>query len=316
MSERIKIGISTCLLGENVRYDGGHKLDRFLTETLGVYVDYVPVCPESECGLGIPRESMRLVGDADSPRLVTTRSGVDHTDRMTAWANKRLNQLGKEDLCGFIFKKNSPSSGLHRVRVYGKKGQPNRTGRGIFAQAFTDRFPLVPVEEEGRLHDPKLRENFIEKIFTLKRWRAASEAGKTLGGLVDYHTREKLLLLSHSQVHYRQMGKQVAAGKQVPINDLYREYEQLLMAALDLKTTVKKNLNVLQHLMGYFKKQLSPDEKQELLEIFDAYKNEKIPLIVPMTIINHYVRKYRQPYLAKQTYLNPHPLDLKLRNHA
>lgn len=316
MSDRIKIGISTCLLGENVRYDGGHKLDRYIRDTLGAYMDFVPVCPESECGLGIPRESMHLFGEPDAPRLVTRRSGIDLTDRMATWAHQRLDQLEKKDLCGFIFKKDSPSSGLHRVRVYSEKGQPNRTGRGIFARAFTDRFPLIPAEEEGRLHDPKLRENFIEKIFTLKRWREANKAAKTLGALVDFHTRQKLLILSHSQSHYRKMGKLVAEGKQMSMDDLYRAYEALMMAALDLKTTVKKKLNVLQHLMGYFKKQLSSDEKQELLEIFNAYRHEKIPLIVPITLINHYVRKYQQAYLAKQTYLNPHPLDLKLRNHA
>jgi uncharacterized protein YbgA (DUF1722 family)/uncharacterized protein YbbK (DUF523 family) len=316
MSDRIKIGISTCLLGENVRYNGGHQLDRFIRDTLGAYVQFVPVCPETECGLGIPRESMRLVGTVESPRLVTSRSGVDHTDEMLAWSKARLDQLEKEDLSGFVFKKNSPSSGLYRVRVYGKKGQPNRIGRGIFARAFTERFPLIPVEEDGRLHDARLRENFIEKIFTQKRWRDACDGGRRMGVLVDFHTRQKLLILSHSQAHYRQMGRLVAEGKKKGLAKLYREYEGLLMAALNLKTTVKKNLNVLQHIMGYFKKQITADEKQELLEIFDAYRNEHVPLIVPITIINHYVRKYRQPYLAQQTYLNPHPLDLKLRNHV
>lgn len=169
--EKIKLGISTCLLGENVRYDGGHKLDQFLMNTLGQYVEYIPVCPEVECGLGVPRESMHLEGDPDSPRLVTTRTKQDMTDRMVQWARKRVVELEKEDLCGFIFKSNSPSSGMERVRVYNEKGMPVKKGIGIFAGIFMDRFPLLPAEEEGRLHDPELRENFVERIFTLKQWR-------------------------------------------------------------------------------------------------------------------------------------------------
>jgi uncharacterized protein YbgA (DUF1722 family)/uncharacterized protein YbbK (DUF523 family) len=304
------------LLGENVRFDGGHKHDRFITDTLGQYLEFVPVCPEVECGLGIPRESMRLVGDPESPRLVTVRSHVDHTERMLAWAGKRVKELEKEDLCGFIFKSDSPSSGMERVKVYNEKGMPEKKGIGLFARVFMNHFPLIPVEEEGRLHDPRLRENFIERIFTLKRWRELRSREESLGGLVDFHTRNKLLVLSHSEKHYRMMGKLVAAGKTLAPQSLYGRYETLLMEALGLKTTAKKNANVLYHLMGYFKKDLSADEKQELLEVFDRYRAGYIPIIVPVTLINHYVRKYRQPYLAEQTYLNPHPADLQLRNHV
>jgi len=316
MENKIRLGISACLLGQNVRYDGGHKLDRFLTDTLGQYVDYVPVCPEVECGLGIPRESMRLVGNPESPRLVTVRSGQDLTERMQTWAKKRVRELESEDLCGFIFKSDSPSSGMERVKVYNEKGMPEKTGRGMFARAFMEHFPLIPVEEEGRLHDPKLRESFIESIFTLKRWREVAQGKKTLGTLVVFHTQHKLLALSHSEKHFRAMGKLVAEGKKLPLNDLYAQYETLLMEALKLKTTLKKNVNVLQHMMGYFKEQLSKDEKQELLEILDEYRKGYIPLIVPVTLINHYVRKYKQDYLREQVYLNPHPIALQLRNHA
>jgi uncharacterized protein YbgA (DUF1722 family) len=172
------------------------------------------------------------------------------------------------------------------------------------------------VEEEGRLNDDKLRENFIEQIFTLKRWRELLRQEKSVGRLVDFHTRHKLLILSHSTELYRQLGKLVAGGKSMPTGELFDQYEKLLIDALRLKTTVKKNANVLYHLMGYFKKQLSADEKQELLEIFDRYRRELVPLVVPITLINHYVRKYQQPYLAQQVYLNPHPVELKLRNHA
>ena len=313
---RIKLGVSTCLLGQDVRYDGGHKLDRFIRDTLGQYVDYVPVCPEVECGLGVPREAMRLVGEPSAPRLVTIRSGRDLTDQMLRWAEKRLAELAGEGLCGFIFKSNSPSSGMERVKVYTDKGMPNKTGRGIFAGLFMDRFPLIPAEDEGRLHDPRLRENFIERIFTLRRWRETLAGNKGLGQLVQFHTRHKLLILSHSEKHYREMGKLVAEGKTRPVEELYASYETLLMTALALKTTNRKNTNVLQHMLGYFKRDLSADEKQEMLTLIDQYAQGLVPLIVPITLLNHYVRKYRQGYLAEQVYLNPHPTELKLRTHV
>ena len=313
---KIKLGISSCLLGENVRYDGGHKLDRFLTDTLGQYVEYVPVCPEVECGLGVPRESMHLEGNPESPRLVTSRTKQNMTDRMVQWAMKRVIELEKEDLCGFIFKSDSPSSGLERVRVYNEKGMPVKKGVGIFAKIFMGYFPLSPVEDEGRLHDPELRENFIERIFTLKRWREILAKKENRGALVEFHTIHKLLILSHSPKHYQMMGKLVAKAKEIPIKELYQQYQAILMEALRLKTTPKKNANVLQHMMGYFKEQLSSDEKKELLEVIDRYKQGYIPLIVPITLIQHYVRKYDQPYLKSQVYLNPHPLELQLRNHV
>ena len=189
MEDKIKLGISACLLGQKVRYDGGHKWDRYLTDTLGQYVTYVPVCPEAECGLGIPREAMRLVDAPDAPRLLTTRTNVDHTDRLVGWAKNRVKELERENLCGFIFKSKSPSSGMQRVKIYNDKGILIKTGSGIFAKIFMEHFPLVPVEEEGRLHDPKLRENFIERIFTLKRWRENLDKKRSTGNLVDFHTR-------------------------------------------------------------------------------------------------------------------------------
>jgi len=316
MGEKIKLGISACLMGEQVRWNGGHARDRYLTDVLGQYVEYVPVCPEVECGMGVPRETLRLVGDPDNPNLVTSKTNIDHTHTMNEWARKRVEELEKENLCGFVFKKNSPSSGLFRVPVKNFKGMPQKTGQGIFARVFTEHFPLVPVEEEGRLNDSKLRETFIEQIFTLMRWRETVSGKKSMGRLVDFHSRHKLLIMSHSPSHSGTMGTLVAQGKSLPLEDLYSQYETLLMAALGLKTTLKKNINVIQHIMGYFKKQLSPDEKQELLEIIEQYRQEHVPLIVPVTLLNHYVRKYKQPYLAQQVYLNPHPIALKLRNHA
>ncbi len=316
MEERIKIGISSCLLGNPVRFDGGHKLDRFLVDTLGQYVEYVPVCPEVEVGFPVPRESLRLVGDPSAPRLVTTRSKEDHTERMVTWARQRVRSLEGEGLCGFIFKSNSPSSGMERVKVYNEKGMPEKKGTGLFARVFMDHFPLVPVEDEGRLHDPKLRENFIEAIFTLRRWRETIGQGRRLGNLVAFHTNHKLLILAHNPEHYRQMGKLVAGGKSAKADTLFSQYEAHLVDALRLKTTARKNTNVLDHILGYFKKQLTPDEKQEMLEIIHQYRNGYIPLVVPITLINHYVRKFGEPYLSRQVYLNPHPLELQLRNHA
>jgi uncharacterized protein YbgA (DUF1722 family)/uncharacterized protein YbbK (DUF523 family) len=316
MEKNFRIGISSCLLGNEVRWNSGHKHDKYLTRTLGNFVEYVPVCPEVEAGFGVPRESFRLVGDPNSPRLITFKSKTDHTDRMLTWAKKRVRELEKENLCGFIFKSDSPSSGMIRVKVYNEKGMPHKVGIGMFARAFMEHYPLVPVEDDGRLNDPSIRENFILQIFTMKRWRDNLARKRGIGSLVDFHTRNKLLILSHSQKQYRLMGKLVADGKKLQIKELYHQYQLLLMEALKLKTTIRKNTNVLQHLMGYFKKQLSADEKQELLEVFDQYRSEYVPLIVPITLINHYVRKYDQPYLKQQTYLHPHPLELKLRTHC
>lgn len=316
VEKRIRLGISSCLLGNNVRYDGSHTRDQFLTDTLSRYVEYVPVCPEVECGLGTPREFMRLVGSPDAPRLVTGKTGKDYTERMLSWAEKRVVELAGEKLCGFIFKKNSPSSGMERVKVYTGKGAPVKKGVGLFARVFMEHFPLLPVEEEGRLHDVHLRENFIERIFTLRRWRELLSETMSPARVVAFHTRHKLLILSHSEKHHRSMGQMVARVKDQPLKDFYAGYERLLMEALVLTATPKKHANVLQHMMGYFKRQLSSDEKQELLEIIRRYADGLVPLIVPITLINHYLRKYDQPYLKEQFYLNPHPIELQLRNHV
>lgn len=314
--ETIRIGISSCLLGMNVRWNAGHKQDRYLTDTLGAFVAFVPVCPEVEAGFGVPRETFRLEGDPQAPRLMTTRSRQDCTERMQTWARARVEELAHEDLCGFIFKSDSPSSGMVRVKVYSAKGMPQKKGVGLFAREFMDRFPRIPTEDDGRLHNPEIRENFVERMFTLKRWRTVLKEKPGLGRLVDFHTRHKLLLLAHSPKHYRTMGKLVAEGRKLPFETLCDRYEYLLMEALALKATVKKHTNVLQHMMGYFKKELTPDEKRELLEVFGHFTSGLVPLVVPLTLINHYVRKYAQPYLRQQVYLNPHPVELKLRTHV
>ena len=312
---KITIGVSSCLLGNEVRYDGGHKHDRYITETLGRYLSFVPVCPEVECGLPIPREAMRLVGEVDRPQLVTNKTGVDHTDRMLTWARKKVVELEKENLCGFIFKNRSPSSGMERVKVYDGNNVPRAVGVGIFARAFKDHFPLLPTEEEGRLHDPLLRENFIEQIFVYQRWREVADA-PTAAKLISFHTTHKLLLMAHSEKHTREMGRLMAQAGSLDLDTFIERYQELLMAAMSLKPTTKKHVNVLQHMMGFFKKMISADEKQELLSVIEQFRNNIVPLIVPVTLINHYIRKYQEPYLMQQHYLTPHPLELKLRNHA
>ncbi len=314
--DKIKMGISRCLLGENVRYDGGHQHDRYLTDTLGNYFEYIPVCPEVEYGLPIPREALRLVGKPENARLVTIKTGIDHTDGMLEWAYGKLKELEKENLCGFVFKSKSPSSGMRAVKVYGPSGMPLHKGVGIFAGAFMKQFPILPVEEDGRLHDSALRENFIERVFVYKRWQDLLEKGKTTKNLIDFHTDHKLLVMSHSPKHYSTLGKLVANAKSFKEEDLYREYIKSLMEGIRFISTVKKQTNVLHHIMGYFKKQLSADEKKELLEIIDNYHRQLVPLIVPITLLTHYVRKYGDTYLERQHYLHPHPVELMLRNHV
>ena len=312
------IGISSCLLGNEVRYDGGHKQDKYLINILGQFVDYIPVCPEVECGLSIPREAMRLV-DVDGKgdiRLLTQKTEKDITPRMKKWTGPVLRSLSEKNLCGFIFKSKSPSSGMERVKVYQKNGYSKKDGVGIFAKAFMDRFPDLPVEEEGRLHDDNLRENFIERIFVFKRWNELINNKKTIGGLVEFHTIHKYLLMSHSPKGLRELGKIVADAKNFSIEELYSKYISKLSGCIKLIATKKKNTNVLQHITGYFKKELDKDEKQELNERIMEYHDGLVPLIVPVTLLNHYVRKQKPGYLLDQVYLNPHPLELKLRNHA
>jgi uncharacterized protein YbgA (DUF1722 family)/uncharacterized protein YbbK (DUF523 family) len=317
LTDRVKILVSACLLGEKVRYDGGHKRDLFLNETLGPFVEWVRVCPEVDCGLPVPREAMRLVGDPTRPRLVTNRTGIDHTERMERWAKARLEELSLLDLCGYICKKDSPSSGMERVKVYGGgDGIPARTGSGVFTRMFMDRFPRIPVEEEGRLTDPVLREMFVERVFCLRRFRDLLARPLSRGALVDFHTDHKLLLLSHDRGHYEEMGRLVAGAKTHPIETLYRKYEEIFIAALARKATPKKCADVLSHMMGYFRKMLSPAEKQEMVEVIDQYRLGLFPLVVPVTLIRHYVRKYDVAYLARQVFLNPHPVELMLRNHV
>ena len=315
MHEKIKMGISSCLLGEKVRYDGGHKLDRFITNTLGQYFEWVPVCPECEYGLPVPREPLHLVGSPESPRLITIKTGIDHTEKMLQWAEKKLVELEYHNLCGFIFKSKSPSSGIAGVKVYASSGIPSQRGVGIFGGAFMKRFPLIPVIDDGRLHNPRLRENFIESVFAFQQLLKLQKSG-SINDLVWFHTGHKLLMLAHSPKHYSALGKLVAGAKKVKRDTLFPAYTQGFMEGMRLLATPKKNANVLMHIAGYFKKLISSDEKQELLDVIENYRTGLIPLIVPITLVKPYVRKYTVTYLQKQYYLNPHPMELMLRNHV
>jgi uncharacterized protein YbgA (DUF1722 family)/uncharacterized protein YbbK (DUF523 family) len=312
---RIRLLVSACLLGDEVRYDGGHKYDAFLAESLGPYVEWERVCPEVDAGMPTPRPSMHLVGDPGSPRLMS-RTGADLTRQMQHFIESKLRQLEGIELCGYVCKKDSPSSGMARVKVYGEDGQAQRVGAGLFTAAFMQRFPLVPVEEEGRLHDPWLRESFVERIFCRRRWLDLVSAGKQRGRLVEFHADHKYLLLTHGRAGYTQLGRLVAAAKDYRNEDLYAAYEKEFMAALAQRATIKKVTDVLQHMLGFFKKQLTSDEKAEMLETIAAYWSSQVPLIVPLTLIKHYVRKYQVSYLARQVFLSPFPAELMLRNHT
>ena len=312
----LRLGISRCLLGEQVRFDGGHKRDQFLTDVLGRYVEWVPVCPEVEAGLGTPREAMRLVGDPQQPRLVSIRSGQDHTRALEMMTDRRLADLEVVDLSGFVFKKDSPSCGVERVRTYNEHGMPNRKGVGLFARAFVGRFPLIPVEEEGRLSDPLLRENFIERVFCYRRWQDLVRGGATRQAVVRFHTIHKYLLLAHSAPHYRQLGRLVAQVHEYRPKDLALRYGELFMQALAVRATVRKHVNVLQHILGHFKDRLGAQEKTELLGVIGDYHQGLTPLIVPLTLIKHYVQVFDVEYIRDQVYLNPHPKELMLRNHV
>jgi uncharacterized protein YbgA (DUF1722 family)/uncharacterized protein YbbK (DUF523 family) len=312
----IRVGVSACLLGEYVRYDGGHKHDRYITDTLGRFFSFLPVCPEVGCGLPVPREAMRLEGDPLNPRLMTRQSRIDRTGQMQAYCAVKLRELEDADLSGFIFKKDSPSSGLLRVKVYGPSGIPAASGSGLFAAAVARHFPLLPMEEEGRLNDPAIRENLLERVFSCRRWKDFMHGRPGLGDLAGFHSWHKLLMMSHSPRIYREMGTLVAHGSEMKREELFRRYEELLMKGMALHATASKNTNVLMHIMGYFKKELSPAEKSELLETIAQYHDRLVPLLVPLTLLKHYVRKYDQPYLKQQIYLAPHPAELMLRNHV
>ena len=309
----IRVGVSACLLGEAVRYDGGHKRNTFLADTLGRFVEWVPVCPEVECGLGTPREPIRLTRVNKTVRLLTVKTARDLTDDMDGYAATRVAQLASEDLSGYVLKKDSPSCGLN-VKVYDVNGVAAKGGRGRFAAALVQRFPHLPVEEEGRLSDPRLRDNFVERVFAYWRLATLFRGRWTVGALVRFHTAHKLILMAHSPDAYRSIGRLVARARTLSPVDVERRYTEAFMSALAVTATRRSHVNVLQHVLGYFKDRLERDSRAELLAAIEEYRRELVPLIVPVTLIRHHVRACRVPYLAGQLYLAPHPKERMLRD--
>jgi uncharacterized protein YbgA (DUF1722 family)/uncharacterized protein YbbK (DUF523 family) len=313
----IRVGISTCLLGEEVRWDGGHKRDRYLTDVLAPYFEWVPVCPEVEIGMGIPRPPVRLVrGDDGAARLVDPKRGKDWTRAMQSWARRRVRGLAALGLCGYVLKSGSPSCGMERVKVYGAAGMPEKGGRGLYAAELLRRFASLPVEEEGRLHDARLRENWIERVFAYRRLRSLFEGRPSRGRLVAFHTAHKLQLLAHSEVRYRELGRLVADAKRTPEAELRERYQAAFMAALATPATPKRHVNVLQHALGHLRGRVTPAAAKELHAQVADYARGLVPLVVPLTMLRHYVHLLGIDYLAGQLYLDPHPKELMLRNHV
>ncbi len=317
MKEKIKIGMSSCLLGEEVRWDGDHKYDQYVRDVLGSYFDYVSICPEVDVGMGVPRETVALYGTLENPKMITKRSKTDWTKKMNHYTKDRIHELTKENLCGYVFKSKSPSCGIGKVPIYSEFGSSRmRHGSGMFASSFVKVFPLVPVEDEGRLHDPVIRENFIVRIFCFHRLQLLVRKSFSIGSLVRFHTRHKFLILSHSRKKYDDMGELVANAKKIKTAELKTRYSKLFMAALTYKSTPKKNTDVLLHMTGFLKKILTREEKKNILSVIEDYRNELLPLVVPVTLIYHQVKKHNIEYLLDQVYLNPHPKELMLRNHV
>jgi uncharacterized protein YbgA (DUF1722 family)/uncharacterized protein YbbK (DUF523 family) len=314
--QKIRLGVSACLLGHEVRYDGGHKRDAFLTDILGPFVEWVPVCPEMEVGLGVPRPPIRLVGDPAAPRLVVEKSGEDLTARMRRWASGRIDALAALGLHGYVLKRGSPSCGLVRVRVYDDDGRPGRVGRGMFAAALTDALPLLPVEEEGRLTDAGIRESFIERVFAAARWQAFSASRPRVRDLVAFHAAHKFAILAHSPRDDAELGRLVAGAGPRLAPDTLATYGTRFTQALAVRATRVRHVNVLQHLAGFLKRQLTADERAELGEVIAEYRRGLVPLVVPLTLLKHHVRRLGVAYLADQVYLSPHPKELMLRNHV
>ena len=312
----IRLGVSSCLLGQEVRFDGGHKHDRYLTGILGRWVQWVPVCPELEIGLGVPRPTIRLESSGDGVRLVEPVAGTDLTEPMRRFSEAKVAELRRDDLDGYVLKKGSPSCGMERVRVYGAGGVPSRGGTGEYARILMERWPELPVEEEGRLNDPRLRENFVERIFCRNRWRTLRRTGLTRRRLIEFHTAHKLLLRSHNEAGYQRLGRLVAQAGRIPDDDLFEGYGAEFAGTLAWKTTTKRHANVLYHVLGYLKQVLTPGEKQEMVRLIEDYRAEMVPLIVPITLLRHHVHRHQVHYMLGQLYLEPHPKELMLRNRV
>ena len=309
----VRLGVSACLLGARVRFDGGHKRNRYLIDELGRHFEFVPFCPEVAIGMGTPRPSIRLVGDVQSPRAIGSRDdGLDVTNALHEYSASRAQRM--EGLSGFIFKKDSPSCGMTRVKVYSDKGMPQRDGIGIFARAVQEANPLLPVEEEGRLNDPALRENFVSRVYAYARWQSLRQQGLTKKGLLDFHTRHKLLLMAHSPDAYRELGRLLARLDNETLQSLADRYIARVMEVLKARASRKRHVNVLQHMLGYLRKHVDVANRADLVNVIDDYRRGLVPLVVPMTLLQHYFRHDPDPWISRQVYMNPHPRELMLRN--
>jgi len=315
VSDRMRVGVSRCLLGDKVRFDGGHKRDRFLTDVLGRYVEWVPVCPEVEAGFGTPREAMRLVSNPEHVQLMTITSERNMTRPLTLFTERKLETLDQKELSGYIFKKDSPSCGIERVKVFSARGTSTRRGMGLFARAFKERFPLVPIEDEGRLCDPDLRDNFVERIFCYHRWQHLLRRPLTRASLVRFHTAHKYLLMAHSPEGYQSLDRLVARADSYTVKALVSLYGRLFMTTLAVKATRRKHGDVLQHLVENLKGWLASKERAELVGLLSEYHQGAVPLIVPITLIKHYVTMHEIAEIQNQVYLHPHPKELMLRNY-
>ena len=317
--EPLRLGISSCLLGRNVRYDGGHKRNSFLLEVLGRYVEWVDVCPEVDIGLGTPRPPIRLERRSGAGvRLVMPDAGDDLTEQMNEYAARKVDALRAERLAGYVLKSGSPSCGMERVRLYDDHGVPSRDGVGLFAEVLKRRWPGLPVEEEGRLHDPRLRENFITRIFARGRWLELEAAGLSMHGLTSFHARHKYLLMSRDPEGARALGRLLgdAGGSDEPIERVAAAYESGFGQALQQLPSIGRHTNVLQHLAGYVSDAIDDGDRAELADAIHGYRSELVPLIVPVVLLRHYVRRLEVDYLADQVYLEPHPHELMLLNHV
>ena len=315
-ADGIPVGVAACLLGEKVRYDGGHKRDGYVADVLGRYFRFVPVCPELDIGLGVPRETLRLVRTRDGIRMIAPASGIDHTATMREYAKRRSRQLRDLGLRGYILKKNSPSCGMTRVKTYTEAGMPAPADRGLFADALMTQLPLLPVEEEGRLNDARLRESFIVRVFAYDRVTRLFDGRWKLSDLVEFQAREKLLLMAHAPEAQRRLGRIVAGGRRTDRAELRERYTEEFMAALAKPATVRRHVNALQHMLGYFRDRLDAAVRQQLHDAVEDYRQDIVPLVVPLTLIRHYVVLLDVEYLRDQTYLQPHPKELALRNHV
>jgi uncharacterized protein YbbK (DUF523 family)/uncharacterized protein YbgA (DUF1722 family) len=312
----IRVGVSSCLLGEAVRHDGGHKHDRFVTDVLGEYVEWVPVCPELEAGLGVPRPAMQLVREGDAVRMRETQSRRDHTRTMQRFAARRLRALRSEGLCGYVLKRDSPSCGMARVDLFRGRGVPAKKGTGLFARALMDALPELPVEEEGRLSDLSLRENFIERIFAYQRLTDLFSGRWTSGRVIAFQTAHKLQLMAHSSGSQRALDRLVADVSRMPRPEFRAQYRAAFMAALSRVASRGKITEVLCHAARHLGKSLSRESRNELAALIDDYRGGLVPLIVPVTLLRHHTRIHEVAYLDGQTFLSPDPRERMLRNHV